>query len=279
MADSPTAGTFTCAELLEVLVAMDTIWADAQTLQNNDFQSDVEALQAIRATQTARFEELTDPAKDKTVKVYWVTDCSESIEACSNDCSFDGPELEAKCEEYTLGQCRQAPFKVKEKAFRALAVNRDEAVAKGLLKRMKELDNYIAQYLISKLNTFAGVNQFEGIGDVENSGTTYVAASYWTADIFAYFNQVAKMNKFGAVTMIHGNNLWALNWSAQMNSLNQNQKDQIAKFNSLSNVWDPFNVDTVNVGEKVSYMVSNGSVAFVSKNYYSTSPTTYFVLN
>jgi len=271
---SVTAGTFTCAELVNVQIAMDRIWA-SQTLQNNDFQSDVESVNVIKARQTARLAELEDPSKDRTVKIHWVTDCNESLADCSNDCTVGGPELEARCKEYALDLCKTSGFTVREKSFRALAVSREETIAKGMLKRMKELDNYLAQTLIAKLNTFAGVNQFEGIGDVENSGVTYIAPSYWTADLVGYFAQVAKMNKLGSVIMLHGNNLWNTNWSAMFNSLNQNQKDQMSKMGSIQQFWDPFNVDTVNSPDKVSYMISNGSVAIVTKAYNSTTPTTY----
>ncbi len=274
MATSATAGTFTCAQLVDVQIAMDRIWA-SQTLQANDYKSEVDSVLAIKSKQTARLAELEDPNKDKTVNIYWVTDCNTSIAACSDDCSVGGPELEARCKEYALDLCRTAGFTVREKSFRALAVSREETIAKGMLKRMKELDEYLAQTLIAKLNTFAGVNQFEGIGDVENSGVTYIAPSYWTADLTGYFAQVAKMNKLGSVIMLHGNNLWNTNWSSMFNSLNQNQKDQMAKMGSIQQFWDPFNVDTVNAGSKVSYMISNGAVAIVTKAYYPTTPVTY----
>lgn len=275
MVTSATSGTFTCAELVNVQIAMDRVWA-SQTLDSNDYISEVESVKVIKARQTARLAELEDPAKDKTVKIHWVTDCNTSLAACSDDCSSDGPELEARCKEYELDLCQHAPFKVKEKAFRALAVTREEAVAKGLLKRMKELDEYLAQTLIAKLNTFAGANQYiAGIGDVENSGVTYIAPSYWTADLTGYFALVVKMNKLGSVTVLHGTNLWNSNWNAMFNSLNANQKDQMAKMSSVQQFWDPFNVDTVNSTEKVSYMISNGAVAIVTKAYYGSTPTTY----
>ena len=274
MAVSATAGTFTCAELVNVQIAMDRIWV-SESLMGNDFSAEVESVLVIRARQTARLSELQDPNKDKTVTIHWITDCNTSIADCSNDCTVGGPELEARCKDYELDICQQAGFTVREKTFRALAPTREEAVAKGMLKRMAELDNYLAGKLMAKLNVFAGVNKYEGIGDVENSGVTYIAPSYWTSDLLGYFAQVAKMNKLGSVVMIHGNNLWNSNWSAQFNSLNQNQKDQMAKMSSIQQFWDPFNVDTANSPDKVSYMVSNGSIAIVSKAYNSTTPVTY----
>lgn len=275
MATSETAGTFTCAELLTILVAIDRVWANGgQTMQ--DFQSYAESVNVIRQRQTARFPELENKERDEKVKVYWVTDCNTSIEDCGNDCEIGGPELEARCEEYELDLCKRAGFTVKEKYFRQSNLTRQEVIAKGLMKRMKELDEYLAQTLIAKLNAFAGTNQFEGIGTVGASGTTYILPSFWTADLAAYFQQVAMMNKLTGAFMLHGNNLWNVNWQAQLNSVDPNGKAALAKLGTIPQFWDPFNVDTVNAGSKVSYMIAGGAVAIVNKAYYPlNSPVEY----
>jgi hypothetical protein len=270
---SDTAGTFTCAELVKVTVAIDRVWADNQT--NQDFASFVEVLNVIKSKQTARLSELEDPAKDKTIKVYWATDCNTSLSDCSDDCSVGGPELEARCKEYALDLCKKAGFTVREKTFRNSNLSREEVVAKGMIKRMKELDEYLAQTMVAKLDAFAGVNQFAGIGTVVGDGSTYILPSFWTADLVGYFTQVAIMNKLAGAYVIHGNNLWNTKWQADMNNGNANNKDQAAKMNSIQQFWDPFNIDTVNTPDKVSYLISSGAVAFSSKAYNPSSPVTY----
>lgn len=273
MPTSENAGDFTCAALVKVMVSIDKAWRDNQT--NQDFVSYVGVLEAVRSKQTATMPDLENTEKDQTVKVYWATDCNTSLADCADDCTVGGPELEAKCKEYTLDICKKAGFTVREKAFRASKLSREEVVAKGMLKRMKELDEYLAQTMVAKLNSFAGVNKFEGIGSVAGSGTTYISASFWTPDITGYFTQVAIMNKLSGAYMIHGTNLWQTNWLSQMNNLNQDQKDQMAKMQAIQQFWDPFNIDSVNTPDKVSYMVTSGAVVFINKAYYPTSPVEY----
>lgn len=273
MPTSATSGNFTCAELVKIMVGIDKAWRDNQT--NSDFISYAETINVVKSRQTASFPQLENAEKDETVKIFWATDCNSSLADCDDDCVVGGPELEARCKEYTLDICKTAGFSVKEKTFRTSNLSRDEVVAKGMLKRMKELDEYLAQQMVAKLNAFAGVNQFEGIGSVAGDGTTYISASFWTADLSGYFQQVAIMNKLSGAYMLHGTNLWQTNWQAQMNALNANGKDAVAKLGTIQQFWDPFNIDSVNSPNKVSYMITNGAVAFVNKAYYPTTPVEY----
>jgi hypothetical protein len=274
MNTSANAGTFTCAQLQKIMVEVDRIWADNQ--QAMDYIPEVGVLTAIRENQTARLAELENPEKDNVLKVFWPADCSETLDDCDDDCSIGGPEPESGCKEFELDICKKAGFSIKEKTFRTINGTKEQYVAKSMAKRLKELDEFLAQTAVAKLNAFAGDNAFlGGIGDPDAAGT-YIAASYWTPDVYGYFAQVAKMNKFGSVYMIHGSNLYQMNWQAQLNNLNQNQKDQLAKINTIKSYWDPFNVDSVNGNEKVSYMVARGAVAFANKAYYPlNNPVNY----
>lgn len=274
MATSATAGTFTCAQLQKIQVEADRVWAD--NVQNRDYISKVEALTAVRENQTARLAELQDPAKDTVLKIFWPADCSETLTDCTDTCMLGGPQPEAQCVEHQLDICKEAGFSITENQFRTIQGTKEQYIAKAMLKRMKELDEYLARTLVAKLNAFAGSNKFlGGIGDPDANGT-YIAASYWTPDIYGYFTQVQIMNQFNDVYMLHGSNLYQMFWQAQMNNLNQNSKDQLAKLTSIKSYWDMFNIDTVNSPDKVSYMIQRGAVAFVNKAYYPlNSPVNY----
>ncbi len=275
MATSPTAGNFDCADLQIINAAIDRIWLDNQV--KKDYISYSDTIKAIMAEQTASFPDLKSAEKDQEVKVYWPADCSTSLADCDDDCSVGGPTPEAQCKNYRLTIYKKAGFSAPEKAFRASNLSREEVVARGLMKRMKELDEYISQQAVSKLNSFAGTNQFAGgIGVVDGgSGDTYIKAPHWNADIMGYFAQVAKMNKLQNAFLLNGNNLYQQNWMAQFNNLNADQKDQMAKFGSLRTYWDPFNVDSVNGDEKITYLIDKGAIAFVTKAYYPSTPIEY----
>ena len=132
------AGDFSCAALQDVLVEVDRAWADNQI--NKDYMSFAGVLTAVKAEQTARLVELEDPEKDNTIKVYWPADCDDNLDDCDDDCVVGGPELEAKCKEYTLDICQTTGFNVKEKMFRSSNLTREQVVARGMLKKMKLLD-------------------------------------------------------------------------------------------------------------------------------------------
>jgi hypothetical protein len=267
MATSGTAGTFSCSQLQRIQVEVDRIWADTQ--QHQDYEPQVEVLRAIRAEQTARLQLIENPEKDLEVRVYWPADCSTNLADCSDDCTIGGPEPESQCTSYSLDICKTTGFSIKEKRFRTNELSREAVVAKAMAKRLKELDEYLAQAVVAKLNAFAGANLFlGGIGDPDNDDVTYIAPSYWTPDIYGYFTQVAIMNKLSSVFIIHGSNLFQMYWQAQMNQANANNKDQILKLQAIRSYWDMFNIDSVNGSTKASYMISKGAVAFANKAYY-----------
>jgi len=267
------AGDFTCADLQTILVNSDKAWLDNAT--KKDYVSYSETIKAVMAEQTASFPELEKMEKDEKVKIYWVADCANTLADCDDDCNVGGAIPEATCKEYELDLCKKASFSVPEKLFRKSNLTREEVVAKAMMKRMKELDEYLSQAAVTAIDSFAGVNVFAGIGQVVGT-TTYIAPSLWTADLMGYLAQVGIMNKFSNPYLINGTNLWQQNWQANFNNLNSDQKDALAKFGSLRSYWDPFNIDLILSPDKVSFLIDKGAVAFVSKAYYpANSPVEY----
>jgi hypothetical protein len=259
------SGTYDCADLQRLQVVIDKMWANNQT--NVDYVSYAEALNAVRNEQTADVRMLQDPEKDRTVRVYWAKDCDTEVDDCSDDCTIGGDEPDADCKDYALDICKQVSFSVPEKRFRTSELTKDEVLAKAMLRKLKNLDEYLAQAAVANLDTFAGTNLFAGIGSV-SGGLTYVDPSLWTGDIMGYFAQVALMNKLAGTYLLNGSNLYQQNWLAQYNKMTENDTGAAAKLATLKAYWDPFNVDAVNGGKKVTYLISKGSVAFANKAYY-----------
>jgi hypothetical protein len=270
MPPSGTAGTFTAAQLQKVVAKIDAIWADNQ--QHADYQANVGLLEALRKEQTAKLKFIENPQKDKVLTVLWVEDCSTGVEDCDgdgeDDCDFTGPEAEAKSTDYALDICGTVKFSIEENMFRTSELEKEEVLAIQMMARLKEMDEYLTQKAAAKLNTFAGVNQYEGgIGTVDGV-TTYIEANYWTPDMFGYFGMVQTMNKLRNPFMIHGSNLYLTKWQADKNVSNPTGSADVLKINSMRNYWDLFNIDTINDPDKVSYMIAKGAVAFANKAYY-----------
>lgn len=277
MPPSPTAGSFTAAQLQKVIAKIDTIWADNQT--KRDYESNVEALRVLRAEQTARLTEIENPEKDKVIKIIWIADCNTGVSECEDDadlCDFTGAEAEARSQDYALDICGSVKFSIEDNVFRTSEFSREEVLAKQMLKRMRELDEWLTQKVVAKLNTYVGVNQYEGFMGTVDGVQTYILANYWSPDMYGYFNQVAIMNKFRNPYMLHGSNLFQTNWLAQQNQVDANGKAAPNKLLSMRSYWDLFNIDAINAPDKVSYMIEKGSIAFANKAYYPlNSPQTY----
>lgn len=268
MAASATAGNFSPALLQKVVAKMDAIWADNQTV--NDYVPNVEVLTAIRKEQTAKLKTIEDPEKDKVLKIIWVADCSTGVSDCEDDddnCDFSGPEAEAKSKDYALDECSSVKFSIEENVFYTSELNQAEVLAVQMLARMKELDEYLAQKTVTKLNSFVGVNQYEdGIGQVDGV-TTYIPANYWTPDMYGYFNMVKTINKLNNPFLVHGENLYQQNWML-MNEVGDKATSDKNKANSMRSYWDIFNIPLMNTPLKVSYMIAKGAVAFANKARY-----------
>lgn len=267
MPPSGTAGTFTCTALQKVIAKVDKAWLDNQ--QKAEYIPQVEIINALRKEQTARLVEITDPQKDKTLKIYWVIDCNTGVEDDDeDDCEISGPQAESRCQEYALDIKKMVKFSVRENLGRTNDINREDSLAVQFAARLKELDEIIAQTAVTKLNSFAGTNQFTtGIGEVDGV-TTYIQAALWSGDMYGYFAQVAIMNKLSNPFMLHGSNLFQQQWQASYNVQNANQKDQLPKLNSIRSYWDMFNIDSMNSPDAVSYMITKGAIAIANKAYY-----------
>jgi len=269
MAASETAGTFTCTELQKVIAKIDKAWMDNQT--NQDYVPNIGVLEALRKEQTARLKEIENPDKDKTMRIWWVADCSTGVVECEDggdDCDWTGPEVESRCKDYALDICSEVKFTISSEVFRTNEASREDALAIAFMARMKELDEHLAGKAVAKLNSFVGTNQYTGgIGQVSGV-TTYIPANYWGPDMYGYFGMVKILNKFQNPFLIHGSNLFQTNWQAQYNAQNANGKDGQAKLGTMRSYWDLFNIDTVNSPDQVSYMIEKGAVAFANKARY-----------
>ena len=266
------AGDFTAADLVAVQRYIDGIWTDNSV--SKDYVAHVDAALAIRENQTARLSELQNPSKDKTLSVIWVQDCEDRLEDCTDDCTIGGAELSAESVDYEIDLCKTVGFNVKEKAFRTLAIDREEVIAKGLLNCGKQLDEWLTQQAISHLNTFAGINQYED-GVFQGADFNEAAAAFWNADLFGEFDIIAQLNQFNMPYLISGTNLRKEYWNAQMSAANSNEKDLLNKFQTMKMYFDLWNVNAVNTPDKVTYMLNKGAVALITKAYNPIVPVTY----
>lgn len=261
------AGINTCALLAIVQLAADNVWADAA--KNKDYMAEVATLTAIRENQTVRIMELENPDKNKTVSLYWPNFCDTTTQACANDCATAGAKPGTNCQDLALGLCREAEFSIDEKTYRTIATNFEDAIAISMLSKMKDLDEYLAQYAVSKLDAGKGVNSYAGSKGTVSGFNTNIPAAYWNGSLFSYLNLVAKKNKFTAPYLISGTNLYEAWLNANFNASNGEGKGVKNMFDSFKSYFDVFNIDTVLSPDQATFMVNRNALAFHNKAFYN----------
>lgn len=267
------AGSLTCAELAEVQLKADQVWAD--NAARKDYIADVATIEAIRKEQTAVLAPLENSDKDNTVRIAWIKDCDETIEACTDECSVGGPEAETACDVHELDLCRKVGFTVREKVFRTSMFTKEEVIAKQMLRKMKLLDEWLNDQMITTINANVGVNAFTtGKGTVAGFTTT-IPAAYWNASLFSYFIMAAKKNKFADAFLLSGDNLYEAWWNAQMNKVQPNDAADILKMDSFRKYFDIQALDALLSPDKKTFLIDRGALAFVIKAYWPTSPVEF----
>ncbi|HRT83972.1 MAG TPA: hypothetical protein P5523_04975 [Bacteroidales bacterium] len=251
-----------CGYLSTVQAKADQIFSDP--VLNNDAIADVESAKAVLEQQQGviRMPSITG-TKNKELRVEWLTKCSPTTSACSDDCSISGEDATAECKDYELECLRETSFKVNERAYRDRTIEKVDAVAFNMVRHMAAMDEYVAQYILAQLVANAGTNLFTGgVGDV-NGTTTYIAPQYWDDAIWGYFNQVVRLNKFRNPYLITGNNLYQLLFNRPLEAGNADGSGNFRKMNTLKVYQDPENVETVASGQSI--LIHKGAAAFLTK--------------
>ena len=254
-----------CGYLNAVQARAEELFRDG--MFKNDYVADVVSGQAFLTQQQGitSMPSITN-TKNKEVRVEWDTKCSITTTACTDDCSISGTDIEPTCTDYELECLREVTFQVPERLYRDRNIERQEAVAKGMLLAKNAMDEYLTQYIISQLAASVSANAFTGgVGTVVGT-TTYIPPAYWDANVFGYFDQVIRMNKMRQVWGLTGSNLYQLLWSAPLDGANADGKGAAKKVGTIPMYQDPENIEAVAPSQ--TFLVHRGAAAFISKAWY-----------
>ena len=277
LATLPVAGNFDCADLQVILGKADMIWNDNQS--NADYVPKADVLKVIVANTTAKLDAIQgEQSKDNKIKVTWLQDCNDDVEDCdTTTCIVEGEELLVNCKEYEPTICKTTAFIVNEDTLRAGIYSPEEVIAKGLLKRVKLLDEMLAQSIVSELDANKGVSVYAGdYGQIEGgtvgNSDVEVLAGNWTASLFGYLNMQAIKNKLANPFLLSGDNLYLQWWNAQAEFANADGKGNLNKFNTMPANFDLFNIDSVLNPSLQTFLIDKGAIAFAPKWRYSNTP-------
>lgn len=217
---APTPGVFTCADLQVLQTRAQNVWQGGGSNLQTNYMPESDAAKQMLSTQTARFEALKDPSKDRTMKVYWTEVCPKDSDDCPTDyCSIDGVEGGASCVEYEIDQCVSVEgYTVKERMFRSSELTFDEVLAPGYTQMILSVENQLSRKVLDFLCDNAGVNQ-DTLGPWTISGdTTYIPATGWNPQMMAFLEVALRMNRLSAGNLLATQFLMAqwLNYQASV---------------------------------------------------------------
>jgi hypothetical protein len=219
--------------------------------------------------QSVNFTEITG-SKNNELRVEWLTKCDIEVNSCSDDCDIDGTDAEPSCKDYEIGCLYETEFKVPLRAYRDRTIEMQQSIAFQKLVHMKALDERLTQYIIAGLTANAGTNLFTGgVGDAD-PGITYIAAQYWDLNLFGYFDQVKRLNKFRNPYLITGNNLYQLLFNVPYEAGTSVDKGGVRKVGTLRIYQDPENIEDHAPGQ--TFLIHKTAVAFLNKAWNKINP-------
>jgi hypothetical protein len=272
---STTAGVFSETLLRDLRVRADELMFDDRI--KLQFQPQVGILDAIAAAQTAqvtpKFMQLKQSnggSKQYDIEVMWENACEIVAQECTV-CTLDGDKLSTNAQAYGLEFCKEVQFAADEHDYVDNEFDFSTSIAKGLLRADKQLAEAFAAYSVSVLNSNKGVNVYGGGPGVPFGSDTYISAPFWGPNLMAYLYQVTQMNQFTSPVLASGANLFQDYFIYNKMVGNADGKGNAALMGTFPIYFDPFNIDTVNTPNLLTYLLSTGSVAIGNRTYNPSS--------
>jgi hypothetical protein len=265
-------GDFSAAQLSQIVVAANTMWEDPR--QARDLMEPIEVLRSIAENQKVSFNPVLVNNSCQGFKVAWLKRCGVdavdcSAEAASAGCELEGDEIDADDKTYTSTGCFTDSFTVWDDDCKGL-FDFEQKVAFGSLKAMQNIKKKLNTAALAFLNANKHDNSHIVTGGTNSAGNgTYFASGSWTPELISVFAEIAMMNRIKNPVFVSGTNLWGVNFNANYNFSNSDQKDQLLKMRHFKDwYWDPETVD-VTLAKKATLMFDAGAVGFFTKNEFS----------
>jgi hypothetical protein len=256
-------GNYSPSELLELHVKAESYYPDGAQAQDSVINS--VAAQAVIANQTARFRELQNPNKDRTVAVTWMQICSDTMDDCTSNCDLTGPQLDTQAKEYELNICKKKDFSVNRETLRTNEYDVDEVAAKGLANMLKAADQFLAQRVLAQIKANAGINVAPQPYTMNfTTMETDIPAADYNRKLVAYFQKVEAMNNMQGAYYIDNGSLYLDFKNAQFDSGNLDGKGDLERIRALKMYFDLFNFGKAGITTD-TFMVSPSAVGLYTR--------------
>lgn len=269
---------FTASHLGDVVLRQGEMWANPRSERR--LIKDVTA-KTLMGNQQVRFDPVLTGNRCIGVKTHWLTLCAASTlvgfgsGSDISTCDISGNPIESESKTYTPNFWAKDSFIVWDDECKD-AYTTVEKTAKAMLEKKLGIENKLNEFLVAQLEANLMANAFL-TADSEQGGTytsgtktfSYPAAK-WVPDLMAELAVMANRNLITNPLYLHGTNLFQLNWNAGFNSLNDNQRDQLAKLSALNHYWDMPTIDPIS-GTKTTYIIDPGGYGFFCKNEFTNT--------
>lgn len=268
---STVGGEFNETLLLQTRDRADRMMLDDRIKQQ--FIPKIAMYDYVRSLQTASINAALNArsGKEYDVEVMWMNAC-EDFSMDDNSCALGTQEVSTNTQTYKLEKRIVKGFAVYDYKFRDNEFNAEEAIAKSLLQIDKQISEEFTRHLVTRLDSFAGINQ---VGTAENrlidGNVTYIPPEEWTAELMAYFSRVAIMNRFTNPVMVTGHNMYESMYVARAKQGDFDAGKDYVLWNGMPIWFDMFNMDSV-LDDYTTFMVSQGAIAMASKTWNPDAP-------
>jgi len=262
--------------LPKLQISLDRAWRDP--IYNSQFMAKTAALTAQLQRQTIQVSDFITGsgrnAKQLTKTIFWPVSCAVTTGACTDECLVSTTEATDSSQDIVLTCLRQVGFKETMKRFRNSPLDYEKTIALMMLTHMKALDEYLTQQYIAFLLANAGDHGDYALSVGSLVGVDWeIPATEWNAELMAEFVIAAELARFGNPYILDGLNFASAQIIADANSGNLDGKGVSSLFNEFGFVRDIVNMTAAAPGR--TFMVNASAVAFVSGNYWDTTPAEY----
>lgn len=210
--------TVIATKILDARAAAEEAWADSQAVKSRRYMPPLKTVGTILSQQTARLEPLKSRRNCGTMKVGWKALCQGTPSITTGItkintflCDIVGTGSNTAVATYTMDTAiTSSGFEIEDDDCENLYTT-EQLLTDGLLLQHKEIVEKLNEFVMSKLVSFAGANNYLGNGLVTDAGgDLYKVSSYDAnaATLVPYLLRAADINKMSDPFVFTGDALY-----------------------------------------------------------------------
>ncbi|MFT3704643.1 MAG: hypothetical protein QM802_19920 [Agriterribacter sp.] len=222
-------------------------------------------------------EEITDPNKDKDVRVWWNDFCGQEAEDCASGGGYDascgnltGNPSQVDYKDYAVTQCLQKKFKIQQQTFKGSFMSIEQNLLDNSKQAIRQLLNALNKKAIIFLQANAGLNK-GGQYPVNGSDQYQIPASVFAQENTRVYTNIlydAAKSRISNPFVLDYGNLWHMNMNAKFDQGNAEGKGNAIRAILFNVIEDIQGGAQVPAAANSTFVVAPYAYAFVNKSYY-----------